>query len=346
MTGVYWKKEIHQILNAKHDNRPGIDKWPVYRLFGLTMASNFPFRNRLAKGVESPDLRFTCTEKAPADSWKRSLPVFNSSGRTEDGQSILSIYHLTDYDLLHFTDVADFYLWPGRIICHLLNPNYDYLVEIRLLGTVLSYWLERSGIPALHAAAVVPEGGAIAFLAGHNGGKSSLAACFMQKGNPLLTDDILPVEYIGGNFIGRPGYPQMRLWPEEARYFLGGYRDLEQVHPLYSKRRVRVDSPGGLGTFCDLSQPLAGLYFLERRKPEEEAIEIAPISPGAAVIELVRNSFSAQIVEAMQLRPQRLGIFARMVKKLPMRRVRYPSGFEHLLRVRQAILDDLINHAN
>ncbi len=53
-------------------------------------------------------------------------------------------------------------------------------------------------------------------------GKSSLAASFMQNGHPLLTGDILPLEQnTDGAFFARPGYPIMRMWPEEALRFLG-----------------------------------------------------------------------------------------------------------------------------
>jgi hypothetical protein len=216
------------------------------------------------------------------------------------------------------------------------------MVEIHLLATVLSFWLERRGIPALHAAAAVVEGCATAFLSTNSGGKSVLAATLMQVGYPLLTDDILAVEHSRGVFVGRPGYPQMRLWPDEAQHFLGHYEDLERVHPALSKRRVPVGA-NGFGTFCDASQPLACLYLPERRDPVEAGTEIriTPVSPRDAVIELVRHSFTPRVVEAIGLQPQRLDCFAQMVQQVPMRRLVYPSGFEHLPRVREAILEDL-----
>ena len=305
------------------------------------MASDFPFKSSFSKGNDPPDLTFTCTEKAPVDSLKDSLPVYSSIACTEDGKSILYIYHYNGYDLLRFTDIADFYLSNRRIICHLLDPAYDYLVEIRLLGPVLSFWLERSAILALHASAVVVEGRAVAFISGNGAGKSSVAAAFMQNGNTLLSDDILPVEYFDGDFIGRPGQPQMRMWPKEARYFLGNCLHLEKIHPLYSKRRVSVGPPGGWGLFCDMPKPLACIYFLERAEEQEDAVEVTSISPADAVIKLVCNSFIAEFVESMQLQSQRLTAFARMVKRLPMRRVLSPPGLKHIPDVHKAIVKDL-----
>jgi hypothetical protein len=245
-------------------------------------------------------------------------------------------------DVLRFTSVADFYLWPERIVCHLLNSAYDYLVEIRLLGPVLSLWLELQGFPALHASAIAAGGQAAVFLSGNKSGKSSLAAALMQLGYPLLTDDVLPLEGHDGAFWGRPGYPIMRMWPEEALYFLGGYDDLDLVHPDLDKRRVVV-GPDGFGAFCDAPQRLACLYRPERRDPAKwgTKIEIIPVSPRDAMIDLVRYSFVVRIVQATGLQPQRLDFFAQMVQQIPVRQVVYPGGFEHLPRVRDKILRDL-----
>jgi hypothetical protein len=297
----------------------------------------------LAPGTGTPDLIFTCVPTAPLPGgWEQAAPAYISPYRTEDGQIILYLYRQATCDVLRFTHVADFYLWPERILCHLLDPAYDYLVEIRLLGPVLSFWLERRGIPALHASAVAVQGQAVAFLSTNKGGKSSLAASLLQAGYPLLTDDILPVVRGNGVFLGRPGYSTMRLWPDEAQHFLGSCEGLKLVHPKLTKRRVPV-GPDGFGAFCDAPQPLACLYLPERRDAAEwgAKIEVTPVSLRDAVIELVRHSFTARIVEAMGWQPQRLDFFARLVRQVPLRRLVYPSGFEHLPRVRQAILQDL-----
>ncbi|MBC7260861.1 MAG: hypothetical protein H5T63_02510 [Chloroflexi bacterium] len=251
-------------------------------------------------------------------------------------------YRLADCDVVRFPRISDYYLWPERVVCHLRNPEYAYLVEIQFLGPVISLWLERQGIPTLHASAVVVNGRAAAFLSTNSAGKSTLAAAMVQAGYPLLTDDILPVEHVNTTLQGRPGYPQMRLWPDEAQYFLGHYEDLEFVHPAYAKRRVPI-GPGGFGTFCDEAKPLACIYLPERRDAQKcgNQVEISPLSRRDALIELVRHSFVASVVEQLGLQAQRLDFFARMVQQVPMRRLVYPSGSEYLPQVQEAILTDL-----
>ncbi|HEX2645357.1 MAG TPA: hypothetical protein VHU81_20330, partial [Thermoanaerobaculia bacterium] len=232
------------------------------------------------------------------------------------------------------------YLRPGRIDCHLLAPRYSSLVEIRLLGPVLAYWLESRGIPALHASAVTIGKQAVAFLSTHGAGKTGLAAAFMRAGGELLTDDLLPVEEQDGAFLGRPGYPQMRMWPDEAAHFLEAFEHLPLVLPELAKRRVPV-GPDGFGVFCTDSRPLTCLYLPERLANRDAPVELREVSPRDAVIELIRHSFSPHLVEAVGLQPARLDLFARLVRQVPVRRLLYPSGFERLPEVVEAVRRDL-----
>ncbi|MSP13645.1 MAG: hypothetical protein EXR62_11905 [Chloroflexi bacterium] len=207
---------------------------------------------------------------------------------------------------------------------------------------MLSIWLERLGIAALHASAVVVERQAMAFLSNSGGGKSTLAGAMLQSGFPLLTDDILPIEQSGNFFLGRPGFPSMRLWPQEAQYFLGSLAGLDPVYPGTEKRRVDI-GPGGFGDFCNVSVPIKCLYLPERNRLSERntSIEIRPLSPLEGVIALVRHSFAPRIVEVLGWQPRRLDLFTQLIQQVPIRYLRYPSGFEHLPRVRDAILEDL-----
>ena len=215
-------------------------------------------------------------------------------------------------------------------------------VRLYLLGPVLSFALGLLGIPSLHASAVSVKGEGAAFVGTVRGGKSTLAASFLEAGYSLLTDDILPLRWTDNLIWANPGYPQMRMWPDEAKYFVGHCEDLERVLPTLSKHRVPV-GVNGFGTFCDEPQPLACLYLPVRRDAMEwgTEIEITPISPGDAVIELIRHSFSVPLVELLGMQPQRLDCFARMVQQVPMRRIVYPAGLEHLPDIREAILADL-----
>ena len=315
----------------------------IHRLFGLEMASAFPFVSRLGAGTGPPDLTFACGREAPPGAAAQvGPPVYASPERTPQGESLTYLFRRPGCDLLRFSEVADFHLADDRVDCHLLDPRYEFLVELRLLGPVLAYWLERRALPALHASAVVVDGRAAAFLAGRCAGKSVLAAALMTAGHPLLADDLLAVEPApAGCFLGRPGYPQMRLEPDAADRFLGGRHTLPRVHPDYAKRRVPV-GPDGLGAFAALSHPLAAVYLPERLDGADgDRVRIAPLAPRDAVIELTRRSFIPRLAAAAGWQARRLETFSRLAERVPLRRLLYPAGFEQLPRVRDAVLADL-----
>lgn len=306
----------------------------LYQVYGLALASAFPFAHRLAEGQgssslspDTPDLTFSCAPpERPPDG--DGLRVYSSPWRGEDDESVAHLDRFPGFDRLRFPGTADFYLEPGHIRGHLLDPAQRDLMELRLLGPVLSYWLERLGIPALHASAVRLDRGAVGFVSHSGGGKSSLAAALLRSGAALLSDDVLPVEETGGAFLARPGFPQMRLEPEGAR-LLGDDRGLRPVSPDDTKLHMPV------AAFHASSSPLTAIYVLERRP--SGPVDIQPLPRSEAVIELVRHSFSPYLVEAVGLQPRRLELFARLVRQVPILRLSYPAGFEHLPRIAETL---------
>jgi hypothetical protein len=58
----------------------------TWRLFGLTVASDFPFANQLPPGTGDPDLVFSCVNEPPlAIDWEQAIPVYTSPHRTKNG---------------------------------------------------------------------------------------------------------------------------------------------------------------------------------------------------------------------------------------------------------------------
>lgn len=314
--------------------------WQLYSLFGITMASNVPFTSRFEKGHEKPDLTFIRSKKPLInDIWDQKSPDYSSLFKNEAGNSLAYLYRFKDCDVFKLTDIADFYISSDRIMYYIPKDEFYPLVEIQLLGNVFSYWLERQGIPAIHASVINVDGNGIGFLSSNKGGKTSIAASLMQIGYPLVTDDIMAIEH-EDQICCRPGYPTMRMWPEIAEHFLGHFEDLPLVHPELSKRRVFVGQDS-FGEFYNHKIPLKCLYIPERRDMKNPKIEIKSVSQGEGIIELVRHSFIANLVDSIGLQPKRLEIFTKIVLNVPFRRIIYPNGYEHLEDVCNAILGDL-----
>jgi hypothetical protein len=319
-----------------------LSRWPTYQLFGVSLASDFPFKAQLGPTTNPADLSFTLVREAPFENYDRDDPIYVSRLLTDKGDRAASLYRLKGCLVFDFTEVGAFYLFSHQIVFHLRNPEREHMVETYLLGTVFSLWLESRGIAVLHASAIVLEQGAVGFLAASGGGKSSLTASFLRRGRPLLTDGILPLERRGNQIFGHCGYSQMRLWPREAEHFVGGHLDLEPVLPDHPKLRVPVEA-SRFGSFHPEGAALARLYLLDRREGGHEVSqpEIVPIAPQEAVIELLKESFAPAIVEALGLQQQRMDFFADLTLSVPVRRLTYPSSLELLPLVCRRVCEDM-----
>src|SRR3954452_12497934 len=296
---------------------------PRQRLFGCGIATDFPFTFRTLALDGTVDLTFAV---APRPVLPDSPPLYASSFHGPRGEPRTILFREGAQDSLRFLHAGDFRIQEDRIEAFLEGARLD-LAELRFLGPVMSYWFERRGLPTLHASAAAVNGHAVAFISRHGGGKSGLAAAMVQAGFPLLTDDLLVLEEREGRWEVRPAYPEMRMWPDEAAHFVGPPADLPLVQDGSEKRRVAIGE-GGFGSFLDASASLDCVYLASRRPETGGGIEIQPVSRSEALIELVRHSFSARLVEAAGLQPARLERLARLVRAGPGRRLFYPSGFD------------------
>ncbi|MCI0710141.1 MAG: hypothetical protein L0154_08255 [Chloroflexi bacterium] len=246
--------------------------------------------------------------------------------------SHIRFYRIGHSDLLRVPEVADFFVEGSHVFWQ--AASHTPMVEIFFFGPVCSLLLERHGIPALHASAVSIDGRAVGFLAASHGGKSTLAAHFIQLGYPMITDDVLPVEVTDPEIRVRPGYPQMKLWHEQAIRFCDDPRQLRRLHQNLNKYAVPVSN------FCSEWLPLDTLYLPERNDNVNE-VRIDPLTPAAATIELMRYAFSAGVMSVLADQRQRWKLFANITRQVGVKRLIYPSGLENLPRVQDAILHDI-----
>jgi len=320
------------------------DEAPARRrhaIYGTVFESDFPFAHRLAAADGPPELTFT-HRPGRAGGWDDEAPVWSSAVPGPDGgPDCVLLRRPGGEELLRFGGIADFRLDGERIDGWVLDARRAWLAELRFLGPVLAYWLERRGLPALHAATVAqPAAGggarAIGLLASHGGGKSLLAAELMRRaGGEMVADDVTVVEPIGeppgaGGFLARPASPQMRLSPEDAVRWTGR-RDLPPIHRDHPKRRVPVGGPDGFGRFHGRPVPLAALYLPERRAAG--GIEVTRIAPAEALLALMAHSFVARLAAGAGLQPARLATLGALAEAVPAFRLGYPDGHRTLAEV-------------
>jgi hypothetical protein len=241
------------------------------------------------------------------------------------------------YSCLCCRGFGEFFFTDGsEVLCFPEEQTPAETVAALLLGPVFALLLELRGTVCLHASAVRVGGAAVALMAAAGTGKSSLAAWLVHHGHALVSDDILPLALADSGCLGLPGYPQMNLYPAVLRQVLG---DAAPGAPGADKCRVPVGR--GWGTFADPPTPLARVYVLERASGEDGEVRLDPLRASDGLVELLRFSFCARLVEALGLQPGRLATLAQVLRHTPVRRLHYPSGLGRLDSVRDAILRDL-----
>ena len=300
--------------------------------------SDAPFGFPLPPATEPPDVRVRvgASPPLPADLDARA-PAY-AEGR-HGGPADFAYHRLESWDVVRVAGCADWWLGADEIRCVLHDERCRELVPVHLFGLVLALWLERAGIPCLHGSAVEVDGGAVVVLATRRGGKSTTAAAFTAAGHPLLTDDLVALEPRDGAVLVRPGYPELRLWPEQVTALGLDPAVLPRMRSDVAKVRVPVGG-AGIGGLASAPVPLRRIYLPDRGAPDAP-MRLEPLAPPAALVELVRHSFLPGEVERFGWQPRRLPVLAAVVAQARVARLRYPSGLERLPELIAAVRDDL-----
>lgn len=221
------------------------------------------------------------------------------------------VFRIASHYLL--TEESVFLIWNGIDICEInsskiiVNPRTsieENFLRALILGPALGILLHQRGRLVLHASAVHINDGAVAFM-GHNGaGKSTTTASFMASGHPLVADDILSLEFINGVPLVFPGFPRIKLWPESKK-MLDEKLESFPIHSESSKRSCKVNN------FFNHALPLKQVYVIK----DNDETYLEPISPQETLIELIRNSYCANIFQNSE-QATNLGEYAKIVKNV------------------------------
>jgi hypothetical protein len=246
-----------------------------------------------------------------------------------------------DY-LLRFTDLADYVVRVEQreIRCY---PKPDTTIEtIRhlLLDQVIPLVLSSQGKIVLHASAVATPEGAIAFIGNTGRGKSTLAASFIKRGFPLLTDDCLLIEDRDGGLFVKPSYQGLRLWPETVSALFDGKAHLDEVAHYTEKKRLGGDK--NQLPFCNHAVPLKRAYLLASVEEMDAAdsIIITPIPPREALMEMVQYSYRMDINDSDRLKRD-FELYSRIATLPLFYRLAHPRDLSLLTSVQQAILESI-----
>jgi hypothetical protein len=227
-----------------------------------------------------------------------------------------------------------------QITARQFNEASPESFQVYLLGQALSFALVKCGLEPIHATTVVVNGEAVAFLGNSGMGKSTLAACFLDAGYGMLTDDLLILKPKSGVFMAYPGPPRIKLYPRLAIRFLGTASEGVAMNSESKKLVLPLDE-----TRTSTSPtPLKALYTLAgpRQAAGKHPIRIQKLTARESFLELIKNTFNSRVVNPDRLERQ-FKQTSQVVSHMVVKKLSYPRVLARLPAVRDAILGDLNN---
>ena len=225
-----------------------------------------------------------------------------------------------------------------RITCRRDDRSSIESFQVYMLGQALSFALVKQGFEPLHATVVVVNDQAVAFLGSNAFGKSTLAACFLEAGHRLLTDDLLILQDSSNRVLAYPGPPRIKLFPKMAGRFLGQSGDRGTMNADTNKLIL----PLGEQLSCARPVTLKAIYSLgaPRAMHDGPDMSIERLSPRESFVELVRSTFNRRLVSPQRLERQ-FRVMATLAGVMSVKKLSYPRVIERLPDVRNMILADL-----
>ena len=261
--------------------------------------------------------------------------VWNTSThRDAAGVPVRRIFRLADFFRIDYCDGVQFWVdrdgreiwtcWPDTLS---INDMATYL-----LGPILGMVLRLRGVTCLHASAVgLSDTEAVAFVGPAGAGKSTLAALMVRRGHAALSDDVVGVIETKGVPVVLPAYPHLCIWPDSAKLIYGDNAELPRFIPNWEKRRLSLGR--GELRFNNRTLRLGKIYVLGDRC-EGSSPRFDEISPRAALIELVKNTYAPYMLD-LPMRAVEFESLARLLTLVPVSRLRVPerlAGSEELCK--------------
>ncbi len=312
-----------------------------YLLYGFRLRSTLKLTLDEAPLEGDPDL-----ELLPADpDWFE-----NAVSRVELDYSDWIHIHETagGWSYVRYDGNFEFLISPSgdRIFYRLLAEVPLESFQAYALGRIFSFALVKKGYEPLHAATVVVNRRAVAFLGASTFGKSTLAACFVAAGYPLLTDDVLRLEERGAHYIAFPGPPRLKLFRRIARLYLG---DVSPGIPINNKCLLapKCVFPLSAARTCAVPVPLGAIYVVTapRKVHRKQRIAIGSLPPVEALVKVLTFTHNHELTGRDRLARQ-FDAAWRLTGKAPVRSLSHPRMLSSLPEVKAAILADLRNHVD
>ena len=220
--------------------------------------------------------------------------------------------------LMLIEGVARYLVTNGRDV--LIEPleGDDEVAGFFCVGLPFTILLQQRGVATLHAAAVATEVGAVLLLGRSGIGKSSLAAALVERGYPLLADDVTGVMLdAGGRPVALPACAHQKLWAHTLDKMKWRPRARAKVRRDMEKYWVRAER------HCATPLPVRAAFVLNSARRPDIAIE--SVSPSAAFWMLWRYTHYRRVMDALGQRPAHFRAVTTMAWSVPLGRAVRPK---------------------
>ena len=314
-----------------------------YRAYGLSLLSDHDIPGlKPSAGAEPVDVTIHWLGSAPIPIPPPEPLYHTAESLDAAGNPLLVVRRSADghrYSFI-YSDGTEFLIADdGREVwARWSDPLTSEDTATYFLGPVLGFLLRLRGRLCLHASAVAVGADAVAFAGPSGEGKSTLAAWLVSKGLKAVTEDVLALRCAAGRVWADPGPPLIRLWDPSVQSLFGAPDSMPLMTPNWDKRFQPLSTQEG--TFMAESLPLRVVYLLAGRDAGRRAAEIRPVTPQAALLALVSNTYANRLLDTT-MRAREFELLGQMLSVVPVRELQLPDDFRFLDAAGQEMLDDL-----
>lgn len=236
---------------------------------------------------------------------------------------------------LRVPDIALFVIRDGReVLVEPVAGADEASTRLYLLGSVMGALLGQRDVLVLHGN-VIRVGDRAMICVGQSGaGKSTLAAGFMQRGYPVIADDLAAIDSEGRAL---PGIPRIKLWQETAAHLRIGTEGLTRVAADLPKFNLPLSADPARDAV-----PVGWLYILE--PGDVPGVTIEPLNGLARFPYLIEHTYRLVLVEGMKLSGAHMAQCAVLAGKARIARVSRPSKVFMLDELIDSLIKDMAEH--
>ena len=328
------------------DRRPVDPRFMSYRcsIYGLGVSANRTIPGVPSSPIESIDVKI---HFGSVPAWIHELEStqshisYTAEYTDNSGQPVLRVFRLRDGKYHHFryadgtefvVDHAGTEIWATWLPPLTIEDTATYL-----LGPVMGFVMLLRGIVCLHASAVVIDSEAVALVGPAGSGKSTTAAAFLTKGFNILADDVVTLDdgaACFSDFLVRPAYPCIRLWPASVKTLYGSEAHLPLLTPNWEKRYLDLTSQ-----FPTSPVPLSAIYLFGERRDEPEAPFVQSVDRTDALLSLIANTYTNYLLDR-NMQARQFDLLTRLLAGVPVRRVTPHADARRIQQLCDCILDD------